>query len=43
LKANSDLPAKEIVREALGIAGEICIYTNQEISVLELEPSKEND
>ena len=37
LKAHSDLPAPEIVRNALSIAGEICIYTNQQITVLELE------
>jgi ATP-dependent HslUV protease subunit HslV len=40
LKQNSDLEAQEIVRKALEIAGEICIYTNQQISVLELEPDK---
>jgi len=37
LKAHSDLPAKEIVEKALAIAGEICIYTNQRITVLELK------
>ncbi|CAN5245337.1 MAG: ATP-dependent protease subunit HslV [Gemmatimonadetes bacterium] len=37
LKAHSDLPAAEIVRRALEIAGDICIYTNQNITVLELE------
>lgn len=36
LQRNSDLPAKDIVREALSIAGEICVYTNQDIVVLEL-------
>jgi len=36
LKAHSELPAKEIVEKALAIAGEICIYTNQQITVLEL-------
>jgi ATP-dependent HslUV protease subunit HslV len=36
LKAHSDLPAREIVEKALAIAGEICIYTNQRITVLEL-------
>lgn len=36
LKAHSDLSAKEIVRNALEIAGDICIYTNREITVLEL-------
>ncbi len=37
LHAHSELSAKEIVRRSLEIAGEICIYTNQEITVLELE------
>jgi ATP-dependent HslUV protease subunit HslV len=36
LKAHSELPAKEIVEKALAIAGDICIYTNQQITVLEL-------
>lgn len=36
LKGHSDMSASEIVRRALEIAGEICIYTNQEITVLEL-------
>ena len=37
LKAHSDLSAAEIVRRSLEIAGEICIYTNRNITVLELE------
>jgi ATP-dependent HslUV protease subunit HslV len=36
LLENSDLSAVDIVRRSLEIAGEICIYTNQEITVLEL-------
>ena len=32
----SDLPAKEIVREAMKIAASICIYTNSEITVEEM-------
>jgi ATP-dependent HslUV protease subunit HslV len=32
---NTDLPPKEIVRRGLAIAGEICIYTNTNITVLE--------
>jgi len=36
LQRHSDLDAKGIVHEALSIAGEICIYTNQDIVVLEL-------
>jgi len=43
LKANSELSAREIVQKALEIAGEICIYTNQQISVLELEQGEKND
>ncbi len=39
LRAHSDLSAAEIVQTALGIAGDICIYTNREINVLELSPS----
>ncbi len=37
LKAHSSLGAPEIVRRALEIAGDICIYTNQHITVLELD------
>ncbi|CAN5673506.1 ATP-dependent protease subunit HslV [soil metagenome] len=37
LQKHSDLPAAEIVRQGLEIAGEICIYTNQNITVLELD------
>lgn len=33
---NSELDARTIVEKALAIAGEICIYTNQEISIEEL-------
>ena len=36
LLSDSDLSAKETVRRSLEIAGEICIYTNQKITVLEL-------
>jgi len=36
LKDHSALEAAEIVRTSLQIAGEICIYTNQQINVLEL-------
>jgi len=37
LKSHTDLSAVDIVRRALEIAGDICIYTNQNITVLELE------
>ncbi len=36
LKEHSDLSAPELVRSALEIAGDICIYTNRDIVVLEL-------
>ena len=36
LMKHSELPAREIAEEALRIAGEICIYTNQEIIIEEL-------
>jgi ATP-dependent HslUV protease subunit HslV len=38
LKANSDLTAVEIARRSLEIAADICIYTNRNITVLELVP-----
>jgi ATP-dependent HslUV protease subunit HslV len=41
LNRHSDLEAAEIVKEALNIAGEICIYTNQDILVLELPGGEE--
>ena len=34
---NTDLSAEEIVRKALNIAGDICIYTNHNILIEELE------
>ena len=37
LSAHTDLPAAEIAKKALVIAADICIYTNHEINVLELE------
>lgn len=36
LREHSSLTAPEIVRKALEIAGEICIYTNSKITILEL-------
>ena len=35
LATNTDLSAAEIVRKSLEIAGEICVYTNTNITVLE--------
>ncbi len=36
LVKHTQLPAKDIVQQALTIAGEICVYTNTNITVLEL-------
>lgn len=36
LLEHSSLAASDIVRKGLGIAGEICVYTNANITVLEL-------
>lgn len=36
LLSHSELPAPQIVRRSLEIAGEICIYSNTRITVLEL-------
>lgn len=35
LVANTELPPRDVVRRGLEIAGEICIYTNSNITVLE--------
>jgi len=37
LKDHTDLSAAEIVRHGLEIAGDICVYTNRNITVLELD------
>ena len=39
----SDLPATDIAREAVKIASEICIYTNDKITVEELDVEQENE
>ena len=36
LLQHSDLSAREIVEKALGIAGDICIYTNHNVTIEEL-------
>ena len=41
LKKHSTLEPKELVKEALMLAGELCIYTNQNIKIMTLE--EEND
>ena len=37
LLENTELPAEEIVKKALNIAGDICIYTNHNILIEELD------
>jgi ATP-dependent HslUV protease subunit HslV len=37
LMANTDFSAREIAEKAMKIAGDICIYTNQNITIEELE------
>lgn len=39
LKAHSSLSAPEIVRAGLEIAGDICVYTNRNIDVVEIQQS----
>lgn len=39
LLENTELDARAVVDRALQIAGAICIYTNREITIEELEPS----
>jgi ATP-dependent HslUV protease subunit HslV len=36
LLTHSQLSAREIVQQSLEIAGDICIYTNKNITILEL-------
>ena len=36
LMENTDMSAREIVEKALGIAGDICIYTNRNVTIEEL-------
>jgi ATP-dependent HslUV protease, peptidase subunit HslV len=40
LREHTEMGAGEVVRRALEIAGDICIYTNQNITVLELDGSQ---
>ena len=37
LAENTDLSAKEIVTKSLGIAASICIYTNENLTIEELD------
>lgn len=43
LRAHSPLSASEIVRASLAIAGEICVYSNEEITVLDLGSQSERN
>lgn len=43
LLQNTELPAADICRKSLQLAGEICIYTNTHITLLELEPEGSED
>ena len=36
LLRNTDLEARDIVEQALAIAGDICVYTNQNVTIEEL-------
>ena len=38
---NKDMPAQQIVKEALRIAGDICVYTNQNHIIKELDCSEQ--
>jgi ATP-dependent HslUV protease subunit HslV len=41
LLENTDLPPAEIVAKSLGIAGDLCIYTNQNLSLIHIsEPTR---
>jgi ATP-dependent HslUV protease subunit HslV len=40
LAEHTDMDAEQIARTALGIAGDICIYTNAQMSVLTLPPQE---
>ncbi|ABI55423.1 ATP-dependent protease subunit HslV [Alkalilimnicola ehrlichii MLHE-1] len=42
LMRHSQLSARELVEQALGIAGDICIYTNRNLSIEELGPDSED-
>jgi ATP-dependent HslUV protease subunit HslV len=37
LLAHSTLPARQVVEQSLGIAADICIFTNRQLTIVELE------
>ena len=43
LMENTALPAKEVVERSMRIAGDICIYSNQNVTVLELKVDQRSD
>jgi len=43
LLQNTDLSAADICRKSLQLAGEICIYTNTHITLLEIDPEGSDD
>lgn len=43
LRSRTEMSAPEIVQDALDIAAQICIYTNDRITVLELDPDSGAD
>ena len=43
LLRNTSLAAEDICRKSLAIAGEICIYTNQELTILGLDDKESTD
>ncbi len=43
LMRNTDMSAREVAETALGIAGEICVYTNDQLTVEELPLPKDED
>ena len=42
LMENMDLSAREIAEKSLKIAGQICIYTNDQLTIEELKKTKES-
>ncbi|MCQ8156454.1 HslU--HslV peptidase proteolytic subunit, partial [Vibrio parahaemolyticus] len=41
LLENTDVAAREIAEKALNIAGDICVFTNQQLTVEELDSTKQ--
>lgn len=43
LRQNPDLSARTVVEESLNIAAEICIYTNENLTIIELDADEANN